>query len=346
MKKVFTFLAVFILLASFVSAQKNVAYVTKQKDMDPEAWPVDNDVIIQLLNADANINLTVFVCDGSGNDVNTATPVDLSSFDAIIAAETFSSGDAVWQSGNPLYLGTLPAPTLYNKIYSLRKDKALTTGDGVSNDAQGVFNMAVDAPTHDIFKGIDVSTGVITVVKCGVGDSGDLSYEKAMQYNTGNVVSGTTMLGHPEGTTDAVLSFDDLSVGATIDDVTIPVRVISFAMNHGQLTYKGGDGSGINLTTEGLTLWRNAIYIVAGLDVPSTSAVFPSGSGVSNLDIKEINAYGINGGIKISADSDATVYSITGKVVAKNVNTEFVACPQGVYIVRIGSVAKKVMVTR
>lgn len=343
MKRIFTILIAFTLLVAFANAQKNVAYVTKQKDMDAEAWPVDNDVIIQLLNADANINLTVFLCDGDGN-VN-GSPVDLSSFDAIIAAETFGSGDNVWKSGYPLHIGTLPAPTLYNKIYSFRNGKGLTTGSGASSDATGVYNMVVDQPSHDIFKGIDVTSGSFTIVKGGVGDDGSLAYEKAMQYNTGNVVSGTTMLGHPEGVTDAVLSFDDISVGATIDEVTVPVRVISFAMNSGQLTYKGGDGTGINLTQDGLTLWRNAIYLVAGIDVPDTPAEWGT-TAISTPKTVQASAYAVSGGIRVPAESNASVYSISGKVVAKAVTSSFVECPKGIYIVEIAGKTSKVMVTK
>lgn len=319
---------------------KSVAYVTKQKEMDALAWPVENDVIIQMLNADPNIDLTVLVTDGDGS-IN-GTPVDLSGYDAIVAVETFDSGDAVWKSAGPLYLGTLPAPTVYNKMYSLRPDKALTSGDGVSHEGTGVV-MAVDAPNHAIFSGIDVTSGKITISKGGAHDDGT-SGEKCMQYNTGNVVSGTTMLGHPDGATDAVLSFDLLPAGSTVDDITMPVDVISFAMNQGQLNYKGDDGSNINLTTEGLTLWRNAVYIAAGIDVPTTPVDFTIRArsialnevGVyPNPAIDQITIGGVENGSVIS------VYSALGQRVASVIASgseeriDVSTLKNGIYMVKV-----------
>ena len=299
---------------------KSIAYVTKQKDMAEGAWPVENDVIIQMLNADPNVDLTVLVTDGDGNIDGAA--VDLSGYDAIVAAETYGSGDNVWKSGYPLYIGTLPVPAVYNKIYSFRSGKALTTGAGASSDATGIYDMAVDAPTHAIFSGIDVSSGKFTIAKGGVDDSGGTTYEKCMQYNTGNVVTGTTLLGHPDGISDAVLSFDDIAPNATIDEVTVPVQVYSFAMNSGQLTYKSTDGTNINLTTEGLTFWRNAIYLAAGIDVPTTPVDFTISA--RSIAVNEIGVYpnpavdqicvgGIENGTQV------TVYSALGQKVAATI---------------------------
>ncbi len=345
MKKISTLLVALLVLVAFANAQKNVAYMTLQKDMAEGAWPVDNDVIIQLLKADPKINLTVLVTNEDGAIGDSKTKVDLSGYDAIIAAETYNSGDNVWKSGYPLYMGTLPAPTLYNKAYSLRKDKALgADSPGQSHDAEDVYNMTVAVPTHPIFSGIDVSGEKITVVKSGVGDTGDKAYNKAMQYNTGNVVSGSTLLGYPEGATDVVLSFNDLAAGTTIDDITVPVRVISFAMNTGQLTYKGDDDSGINLTTDGLTLWRNAVYIVAGIDVPTTPAVFPSST--KEIASAKLKIYGVEGGIKLPENSNASVYSISGKLIQQGVNKDFISAAKGMYIVRVGNSASKVMVSK
>lgn len=331
MKKLSTLFMMLVLVSTFVNAQKNVAYVTKQKDFVEAAWPVDNSVIIQLLKTDPNINLTVFLCDGDGNDLTTSAPVDLTSFDAIIAAETFGSGDNVWKVGFPLHIGSLPKPTLYNKLYSFRSGKGLTTGSGASNDVVLVWNLTVDQPGHDIFKGIDVSSGSFQIVKGGAHDTGETG-EKAMQYNTGNVLEGVTMLGHPEGITDAVLSFDDFAAGSTIDEVTVPVRVLSFALNYGQLVYKGDDGSGINLTTEGLTMWRNAVYIVAGLDVPSTPAAIVAG--ISNTKIERLGAFGVQGGIRVPADLNLSIYNISGQQIKNNVNETFVPCKPGIYLLK------------
>lgn len=348
MKKFFTLLLVIALSVSFTYAQKKIAYVTlgtdaKKEKMVEWALPLDNDVIIQLLNQDANIDLTVFLCDGDGIDLNTSTTVDLSGFDAIIAQETFGSGDNVWKVGYPLHIATLPAPTVYNKIYSFRSGRGIEGGDGASVDDVNVWTLAVDAPAHDIFKAIEYSGSVIEVVKGGAHDTGDTG-EKAMQHNTGNVVEGAIMLGHPEGVTDAVLALDEFPAGTKIDGYTVPHKVISFNFNYGQLSYIGDDNSGINLTEAGLTIWRNAIYIVAGLPVPDSPASAPTS--VSSPKVDKINVYAVQGGIQIPVNSNVSVYSISGQLIKTEVNTNFVSVKPGIYVVTSENGVAKVAVNR
>ena len=127
MKKVYLLLIVLGLAVSSFS-QKNVVYLTKADGGAVEgAWPADNDVIIQMFNSDANINLTVKVLDADGVDPATSAAVDLSGYDAIILHDAFGSGDNFWKTGYPGYLGSLPAPAVFNKLYALRSGKALTS---------------------------------------------------------------------------------------------------------------------------------------------------------------------------------------------------------------------------
>lgn len=352
MKRIFTLLMVVAVFTTFSYAQKKVAYVTlgtdaKKEKMVEWALPLDNDVIIQLLNADSNFDVTVFLCDGDGTDLNTAAPVDLTGFDLIIAQETFGSGDNVWKVGYPLHIATLPAPTVYNKIYSFRDTKGITGGTGASIDDTGVWNLTVDAPGHDIFKAIDVSTGSVQIAKGGAHDTGDAG-EKAMQHNTGNVVTGNTLLGHPEGVdvAEVALALDELPAGATIDGYTIPFKVISFNFNYGQLSYIGDDDSGINLTEAGLTIWRNAIYIVANLDVPDFAATLPESTAVANLKTNKIDAYAVQGGIHLPANTNVSIYSLSGQMITSEINSSFVAIKPGIYIVTSNKGVAKIAVNR
>lgn len=55
--------------------------------------------------------------------------------------------------------------------------------------------------------------------------------------------------------------------------------------------------------------------------------------------------YGVNGGIRLSSLSNASIYSVTGTLVAKNINSDFFACQQGIYFVSRGDKITKVIVT-
>ncbi len=345
MKRICTFLLTALFVSSFVYGQKKLAYVTLDKSENMVEWalPLDNDVIVQLLNADPNIEVTVFLCDNDGNDLNTSAPVDFTGFDAIFAQETFGSGDNVWKEGYPLHIASLPLPTVYNKMYSYRNGRAFTAGEGASVEALNTYKLIVDQAGHDIFKGIDVSSGEVEVVKGGAHDTGDTG-EKGMQYNTGNVVTGSIMLGHPDGAVDHVLALDEFPVGTTIDGYTIPVKVISFGMNYGQFVYPGDDDSGINLTTEGLTIWRNAIYIVCGLDVPDSPASLPTA--IESVEANTLAAYAIQGGIVLPENLNASVYSVSGQLIAKEVNTNFIAVKPGIYVVHTHKGIAKIAVNR
>lgn len=347
MKKVFTFLILFTLVIAYANAQKNVVYATALRDGLAEgAWPENNDVIIQMLNTDGNFNVTVKILESDGIDTETGSPVDFSGYDVIILHDALGSGDNFWKEGYPGFIGDLPAPALYDKIYGLRAGRGLTTGDGASVNAEGIYNLTVVDAEHELFAGIDVSSGGFTAMKGGVSDDGSLG-SRGLQYNTGNVLSAeNTLLAYPEGITDAVISISDIPAGSSIDEVTLDNRTIVFGINVG-VTRNTDYANKCALTVEGLTMWRNAIYSLAGLSVPPflvDISFLPTS--IDGVKVQKIAAYAVTGGIKIPADSNASIYSISGKIVAKGITSDFVSCPKGIYIVEIGGNASKVMVTR
>ncbi|MBN1927800.1 MAG: T9SS type A sorting domain-containing protein [Prolixibacteraceae bacterium] len=332
MKQFFTFFALIFFVMN-VSAQKNVAYVTKEKELDATAATVDNDGIIQMLNDDSNINLTVFVCDGDGNEIGTANPIDLNGFDAIIAQETFGSGDNVWKEGYPLYIGTLPAPTLFNKVYALRSGRGLPGGSGASADATGVLDIAVvpGMEEHPIFNGITIDGGIIQVCWSGANDLG-AEGEKTIQYNTGNVLSDeNTLLAYPDGIDMPVIAINDLPEGSYIDDVALFSRVIVFNFNFGQLVKLGAT----NLTDEGLMLWKNAVYSLAGLD----------GNAVNNLEIIPFSFSQEGRALTLSfsemQNTEINIYNIAGKIVktlqlnGTSANIDLSSMQKGIYILNV-----------
>lgn len=90
------------------------------------------------------------------------------------------------------------------------------------------------------------------------------------------------------------------------------------------------------------------VYILnKALDETEVAELMSLSTKAKEIALKdELKAYSVVGGIKVPAESNASVYSISGKVIAQNVNGDFVSCPKGMYIVKIGNAASKVMVTR
>lgn len=70
----------------------------------------------------------------------------------------------------------------------------------------------------------------------------------------------------------------------------------------------------------------------------------------SNTDVKQTiinksNAIAVDGGIQLNANSNASIFTLSGKVIAKNVVSDFVSCQKGVYMVSVDNSVWKVIVT-
>ncbi len=171
-KNYFLILAACLTLnVAYVLAIKKVAYVTLNKTtMDATATPVNNDPIIQVLRADANLELTVKVV--ASADVIT----DLASYDVIIVQESLGGGDAILKPAGSLALATLPKPFIYNKSYALKSTRALTTstatGGKESNMALSITVQST-ALTNDLFKA------------CTIGTNNDITIFNALSTDLG-----------------------------------------------------------------------------------------------------------------------------------------------------------------
>ncbi len=282
-----------ILLAGLfinLSAVKKVAYVTLQKTMDATATTVDNDPIIQMLKADPNLEVTVKIT-ASATDVIS----DLADYDVIIVQEAISGGAGILQPSGSLALKTLPKPTIYNKTYAFKSGRALTTSSAAGGKEAVSTSLTVQsaALTNDLFKACTISgSNEINIFNAQTSDTG-ASGTKALNYSTGNVVSGTTLLAVPTTlATDAspcAIFVNDMPAGTTIDSETTISRIIMLGMNFGAIC--GNNGS--NITRDGLTIWRNAVYILAGLPVPNWVAGVIDVN--SNLRVINTEYFNING---------------------------------------------------
>ena len=294
MKKTLLLAIMFVSIIS-VQAVVKVAYITFQKTMEITATTVQNDPIIQTLSADPNLAVTVKVLTAVAvGDLIT----DLDTYDVIIVQEPFNSAAGVLTTGGSLALKSIPKPFIYNKTYSLRNGKALATSSAVAADA-AVLNITLGAGalTNDLFKACTISSSnEINLFVAGMTDTGGAG-TKSLNYTTGNVISGSaTLLAQPTGVTTAAIAINDIPAGTTIDSETTKSRMITFCMNTGAICGSAGK----NITDDGLTIWRNAVYMLGGLPVPATKATLPSiGAGVNTLnnssEVISVDYYNVNG---------------------------------------------------
>jgi hypothetical protein len=281
MKKTLLFvLAVMLTTAFNLQAQKKVAYITFQKTMDASGTTVQNDPIIQMLSADPNLAVTVKVLTSV---LATDVISDLATYDVIIVQESFAGAAAMLMPAGALALKSIPKPFIYNKTYALKSGRGITTSSAAGGkEATACLTITVQptALTNDLFKACTLgANNEITLFNALMTDTsvptGTVTTLKAINYSTGNVLSAasSTILAVPTIlNTDAspvAICINDIPAGTAIDSETTLSRMITVSTNFGAIC----GSAGRNITNDGLTIWRNAVYILAGLTVPDTKAV-------------------------------------------------------------------------
>ncbi len=314
-----------------VQAVVKVAYITLQKTMDATATTVQNDPIIQMLNADQNLQVTVKVT-ASATDVIS----DLADYDVIIVQEALSGSAGILMPTGSLALKTIPKPFIYNKTYSLKSGRALTTSTaaGGKEATASTLTLTVNASalTNDLFKActIDASNN-IQVFNAGMTDPGATG-TKALNYSTGNTITpAATILAQPSAIDAAfpvAICVQDFPIGTTIDSETTISRSIFLGMNFGAICGNAGK----NITEDGLTIWRNAVYILGGLTVPTTKAVLPNGIN----DPKITSSFSFDGKVIRNTNSEVlNVFNVTGKLIStSNKDIDMTNLAKGVYFVK------------
>lgn len=288
MKKLYLLLLTMFLVVGVTNAQKKkVGYFTSNKTMDASAAKVTQDPIIRMLQADTNLLVTVNAT--LGNDT-----VDLTGYDIIIVQESYNGGDAILQPGKTLALDTFMVPVVYNKAYAFKAGRALAAGSlGTGAETKGSATqnyvyLKVDAAnqSNPLFKGITFVGDSVALFKTSANDVGvtvkpdnykALNYAKSVVIKdtaTGDTIK-TTLLGKPSmiiaaDTSAVTISFNDIPAGTKVGSETLKARMITLGMNFGAIS--GAYGS--NMTEAGLTIWRNAVYIAAGLTIPDEPAEF------------------------------------------------------------------------
>jgi len=274
---------------------KVIGYINVEKEMPgPGAAQPANDPIIKMLSADPHFVVDVQI-------VAADAVVDLSGYDVVIAQEGFSSSSAIFQPGGSLGLASIPVPFIYNKSYAFKAGRGLgdgAAGSGKEDEGVLTIDVAEANQTNPLFNGITFVDNTMQLVRTGADDNGGGTRLKAYNYGNGVELSdANTVLGMPTGAAaEATIGINDIPMGTTIGTETTIARMISIGMNFGAICKKGG----LNLNANGLTLWRNAAYILAGLDVPETPVAEPVAD-------KQIN---------VTLVTDAVNYFDTATVVA------------------------------
>jgi len=328
MKKTLLFTLMIVSILS-VQAQKKVAYVTLNKTLTTTATPapttVQTDPIIQVLSADPNLLVTVKVI-AAGDAIS-----DLSNYDVIIVQESNGGGDATLKPTGALALKTIPKPFIYNKMYALQKSRALTSttstaaGKEADGTTAGTLTITIDAAalTNDLFKGCTlVNTNQIKLFNALSTDLGDISVAtsvKALNYNYGVTLSGGTLLAQPSilsANTTCTVGINSFPAGTTFEGTeTTLAPSIFVGMNFGAICANGGK----NITSDGLTIWRNAVYILAGLSVPNTPASLPTAVNKVSESSEVVSEmyYNVNG-VQVREPKNNTNGVLIKKVTYKN----------------------------
>jgi hypothetical protein len=96
---------------------------------------------------------------------------------------------------------------------------------------------------------------------------------KALNYVSGFTATPGTLLAQPsilQANTTCNVCVNTVPTGTAIDGMEITISPSFFlGMNMDAICATGGT----NITSDGLTIWRNAVYMLGGLSVPSTKVV-------------------------------------------------------------------------
>ncbi|KJD34310.1 hypothetical protein PK35_00330 [Tamlana nanhaiensis] len=263
------------LLPNSLTAQQEVLYLNNANTTDEggAASTPGDDAITRMLNADANFNVTAGTIGGDG----TITPSDLSGYDLIIVQESVSSGNAAFiPDVGPLAVKSITVPVIYCKSEAFRNGKAVTDANAgiASNKSSTMVTVPVANQSNPLFSGIDFSGGDdIELFFNTTNDNGTPGGSTALKVLNNLDISnaaGGTLATTPE-VTDAASSIvinhipSGTQLGETATDVTAQ-DIVAFAFGYGAQV----SGDGVNITSEALTIWRNAAYMLTGLTVPTT----------------------------------------------------------------------------
>jgi hypothetical protein len=318
----------------FILLQKipqEIAYVhfSDYSGPDPGASAIDNDPIVRMFTADPNFNITVLQVDANGTGLN------LAAYDMVIAQETFSSAAGIWKPTGPLGIKNLSIPVIYNKTWALRDGLAVTDNSAMAVSPATTLIVEPANQTNPLFKGIPFIGKNLKLYNETSNNNGGTGTNSIDVLNGLDISVTGTLLGTNPNVTDVdkAIVVNDIPAGTqlgTEETDVLPSRMIAFAFNYGAII----KGDGANITSEALTLWRNAAYILTGQSVPPSLYVNPDYATLSIDKVGEVSAVtsnvrAIGNRIYVSnvkSTTEVNIYSITGalvKTIKTNEDTDF-----------------------
>lgn len=239
-----------------------VAYATADVEMDASAVQPENDPIIQMLRNDSKFSVDVF-------KIDVYPSIDLNGYDLVIVQESLHSTSEILKQGQSLGLSSIEVPFIYNKAFALRPGRAF--GDSSTGSAEQDYNIKYlkvepENQSSELFRNIRFQDNTFDVFKATAWHSGEKNGDLGIQHAYDFSISGdNTLLGYGSRK-DVSVCLNDIPAGTKIGTETLKARMIAMGMQFGPICADNGH----NFTNEGLTLYRNAIYSLAGLEIPYT----------------------------------------------------------------------------
>ncbi|MFI1743895.1 T9SS type A sorting domain-containing protein [Thalassobellus sediminis] len=279
-----------------------------------------DDAITRMLDADVNFEITTTGrIDGGGAILGgdpEAAITDLSVYDLIICQESISSGSAAWSSaatGGPLALKNLTVPVIFCKNEAFRNGKAITDAD--AGIAKNKKDLSVTVPvvnqSHELFNGIDFSAGGDVEIKLfletanGNGTNGNDGLKILNNLDMSSAAAGTLATTAEVIDPAEAIVINHIPAGTELgEDSTdkASVDIVVFGFSYGVQVR----GDGANITSEALTIWRNAAYKLTGLTVPTTLYVNTEAA----KQLLYLNQVGVGQGVDASAPGQDPVINM------------------------------------
>ena len=244
--------------ATFVGGgiKKKIAYVTD----NTEATYVNDTKILPALKSDPNLAIT---------EVSSATAgADYTPYDLVLFSEVPNSADA----GDAGMKG-INKPFVMMKVHEYKTATGAwnwTTSTTAYGQNATATNIVVADKTHPIFKNVTwVNTNEVQVLSA-VSSSKGITFMNPASFTSvtgGTVVSLASVKDQP-----TQVSILQIPAGTTVSGTLVPQNFIQIGLN---------STSYANVTADGVSIVKNAIYYLLGLDI--VSAVQTEGNKSSGL---------------------------------------------------------------
>jgi len=303
MKKQFTkilLLLCAVFASNSVMAQKKVLFVYANINasdyVSQGASAPGDDAIFRMFAEDATINAgwvnveygvtapatspNVLAQSASNVGANTVgSPLDLTGIDLVVLTEQNGSGVGSLKPGNILHVDQVSIPIIYAKTYAWVNGKLTNQATNSSIVRTQELSMLVEDATSDLFNGLTVANGdEVSLFRSTADDKGNegaytIDFVKDITITTTDN-SSTLLASVPQmadKTTSIAINYfpAGTKIGEGLEGVTtgvLGVNAMAIPFSFGAQIKKDGG----NVTSEFLTIWRNAAYMLTGLTPPET----------------------------------------------------------------------------